>query len=354
MNTELREILRMHAEKYPQMEPQDAVKLVYQSEFGGGHLIADPEASYVRLLDEASQIRTISSDPFEPIGNGLVRVYLGGEYPLDLLNRDFVRSAAAVSGDVRSFEEKLTDLRSVAEEGIFSFSPDELDAYLERYQAAGYPAVSHSQAYRTAYEPAYRVILRRFSLLLLLQELQEKSRFQDHLIVAVDGRCASGKSTFAKSLHERFGWSVIHMDDFFLRPEQRTPARYAAPGENVDHERFLEEVLQPLRAGTLSSYRPFDCNTMEIAEPVAYRKTPVTVVEGSYSCHPSLRSLYDLRVFLTIDPEKQLQRLAERDITKLEAFRERWIPYEEMYFQAFDVQSACDYVLEMDRDEGRS
>ncbi len=346
MNTELRQILRANGEKYPQMEPQDAVKLVYQNEFGGGHLISDPDASYSRLSEEASKSSGAPSEEFEPIGNGIVRVNLGGDYPLDLLNRDFIRSAAAVSGDLSSFEEKLTDLRAVTEEGCFAFSLEALDRYLEAYRNAGYPMVSHSDPYRTAYQPSYRIVLRRFSLPLFLQEVQERSRRSENLIVAVDGRCASGKSTFADELHRRFGWSVIHMDDFFLRPEQRTPERYAAPGENVDHERFLEEVLLPLRDGTLSSYRPFDCSVMEIAEPVSFEKTPVTIVEGSYSCHPSLRFLYDLRVFLTIDSEQQLQRLAKRDITKLEAFRERWIPLEEMYFRAYSVDAFCDYVLE--------
>ena len=50
------------------------------------------------------------------------------------------------------------------------------------------------------------------------------------------------------------------MDHFFLRPEQRTPERLRTPGENVDHERFLEEVLCPLRAGRVFWYRPFDCS----------------------------------------------------------------------------------------------
>ena len=56
--------------------------------------------------------------------------------------------------------------------------------------------------------------------------------------VAIDGPCASGKTVFAASLHERFGGNVLHMDDFFLRPEQRTPERFAEPGGNVDRERY--------------------------------------------------------------------------------------------------------------------
>ena len=34
--------------------------------------------------------------------------------------------------------------------------------------------------------------------------------------VAIDGPCASGKTVFAASLHDRFGGNVLHMDDFFL------------------------------------------------------------------------------------------------------------------------------------------
>ena len=37
----MKTILLTHAARYPLMEPRDAVKLIYQNEFGGGHLIRD-------------------------------------------------------------------------------------------------------------------------------------------------------------------------------------------------------------------------------------------------------------------------------------------------------------------------
>ena len=65
---------------------------------------------------------------------------------------------------------------------------------------------------------------------------------QNNLVLAaIDGRCASGKTTLAAQLQQQFDGSVIHMDHFFLRPHQRTPQRYQEPGGNVDRERFLEE-----------------------------------------------------------------------------------------------------------------
>lgn len=40
---------------------------------------------------------------------------------------------------------------------------------------------------------------------------------QEHVFIAIDGPCVSGKTTLARNLNERFGGNVLHMDDFFLR-----------------------------------------------------------------------------------------------------------------------------------------
>ena len=137
------------------------------------------------------------------------------------------------------------------------------------------------------------------------------------------------------------------MDHFFLRPEQRTPARLEQPGGNVDYERFLAEVLQPLREGKAAEYRPYNCHSGVFDAPVRVEPAPVVLVEGSYSCHPDLWDYYDLRLFLTVDPEEQRRRLLAREgAEKVQDFALRWIPLEERYFAAFDVAGRCDYCLE--------
>lgn len=186
------------------------------------------------------------------------------------------------------------------------------------------------------------------SLPRLLEDIQRRLARGERLILALDGQCAAGKTTLAQALGRHYGWSVIHMDHFFLRPEQRSSERYATPGENVDHERFLTEVLVPLRAGDPVTYRPFDCQAMGFAPSVSVEPSPVTVVEGSYSCHPSLWEYYDLRVFLTAAPERQLARIAARNGPEgLAAFQARWIPLEEAYFAACHLAQRCDYCLEL-------
>ena len=137
----------------------------------------------------------------------------------------------------------------------------------------------------------------------VLQAVQALPQGRQPLIVALDGRCASGKTTLAALLQQRTGCSVVHMDHFFLRPEQRTRERLEQPGGNVDYERFLAELLEPLRAGKDCSYRPYDCKQQKLTEPVAVRQGNLIVVEGSYSCHPTLWERYDLHVFLTVNPQ---------------------------------------------------
>ena len=182
----------------------------------------------------------------------------------------------------------------------------------------------------------------------LVKEILALGAGGGRVVAALDGRCASGKTTLAEGLARSFGWSVVHMDHFFLRPEQRTLERYAQAGGNVDHERLLEEVLLPLRRGDAPVYRPFDCHTMRLGEPIPFAPAPVVLVEGSYSCHPALWDCYDVRAFLTVDPVRQLERIAAREgEERARTFQEKWIPLEERYFSAFDVERRCGLRLEL-------
>lgn len=180
----------------------------------------------------------------------------------------------------------------------------------------------------------------------LRDAIGEKAQTKERIIVALDGRCASGKSTLAASLAEQLSCPLIHMDDFFLRPEQRTDVRLATPGENIDHERFLEEVLAPLAEGKCVTYRPWDCGAQDFGEPIIVEPKPIVLVEGSYACHPELWDYYDLRIFLTVEPDTQLSRIADRNGGEgLEAFRNKWIPLEESYFSHYNIALRCDITL---------
>ena len=179
-----------------------------------------------------------------------------------------------------------------------------------------------------------------------LREIDALSREDGYLLIAIDGRCASGKSTLASQLKEHFGCNVIPMDHFFLQPHQRTAERIGEPGGNVDHERFFAEALTPLMRRVAFSYRPYDCQNMRFADPIAVMPHRINVIEGAYSCHPSLYEHYNLRIFLSVDKAEQQRRIIERNGAEAFAvFKERWIPLEEQYFSVLRIQEKCELSL---------
>ena len=160
----IKEILLTHAQAYPLMEPRDAVKLLYQSHFGGGHLITDEMACLEFLYREYAATPQTDGALTEDIGNGMVRIHLAAldahGYSPEQLGQDFIRSANSVQGSMEAFRDSLSLLAELTRAGSLPFSAGELEEYLAGYAAAGYPAVSHSESYRRAYHPAYRVLHR--------------------------------------------------------------------------------------------------------------------------------------------------------------------------------------------------
>ena len=141
----------------------------------------------------------------------------------------------------------------------------------------------------------------------------EKRLEKGAVTLVIEGPSASGKTTLSEMLRKKYDCTVFHMDDFFLRPEQRTPERYAETGGNIDRERFLPEVLVPLKKGETVNYRRFDCFQMKLLEPVEIKPQKLTVIEGVYSMHPAFSGYYDFSVFLDITPELQKERILKRN-----------------------------------------
>ncbi len=204
---QLQEVLLWHQQRYPKMQIQDLVKLVYQNEFAGGHMIADAESSLQRLRAECRALAGNCSgekpgEVFISIGNGLCRLQLaaieGAGIRLTTVNQFFVNTAGSRRGDLTGFEQKLDVLRACCQAGSLPHSPAELYGFLLTYRAQGYPAISHSAVYRDHYKPAYRVVdsvyQDHFALFCRIDALLES---QDTMCAAIDGPSGSGKSALS-------------------------------------------------------------------------------------------------------------------------------------------------------------
>lgn len=347
------DILIKHARAYPEMQLVDAIKLLYQNEFGPGHMISDPAGAYKRLAEEC---RSVGSDTyglecFEDIGNGLFRFNISciqaSGISIETVSNCFCYTANTVKGSIPRFIAKLDMLKEICGSGSLLFDKVLAKEFINKYIAEGCPQPHHSMEYKKAYRPAYRVMLAGFKQYYKLFCAVDSCLASDKntITVAIDGRCLSGKSTLAALLSEIYDCNIFSMDDFFLPAKLQTSERLALPGGNVDIERFRSDVLDKLEKDVFW-YSRFDCGTQSYKAPEAVIKKRLNVVEGSYSLHPTLRSYYDIKVLLTIDKSKQLSRLKLRDSeASQQQFIDKWIPLEEDYHSKTRPEAICDIII---------
>ena len=177
----IEDVLLRHFSMYPRMGPQDALKLIYQQEFGPEHMIVDPGKSLALLKEEMALLGPARpGEPlYEAIGNGLCRLNLRPcaerGISAEEINALFVDAARRTAGDQRRFWQAVRALQALAEEGETPFDAVEMDLFLAHYPRRPQP-VHHSPAYRLAYEPAYRVALQKQVKDAMARRREEKAR----------------------------------------------------------------------------------------------------------------------------------------------------------------------------------
>lgn len=351
----LSEILTLHRQRYPLMEPEDYGKLLYQNEFGPEHIIRSPEQVQEYLLREwtdaaAGRAETASAenstDTIEDIGNHLYRFHLTDAYEpaiaAPLLARLLFLTARQHHGTIEGMTAKLSQLQDwyLALQNR-SFAPPE--PWLTDYIRSGCPALHHSEAFRSAYSPHYRLLRDVYAIYFpILYQVQKLLSEAERVVIAIDGPCGSGKSSLADLLAELFPSRILHMDDYYLPLQQRSPHWERIPCENMDLQRFLHEALLPASKGEDIFYQPYSCRKGQLTESRILPAAPLTIAEGSYSHHPLLAPYYDLKIYLSCHHQEQLARLAKREQTRLNDYRQRWIPLEEAYTRACHIIPQCD------------
>lgn len=345
---DLSEILTLHRQRYPLMEPVDYGKLLYQNEFGPEHIIRSPEQVQEYLLREwteaaAGRAETSSAenstDTIEDIGNHLYRFHLTDAYEpaiaVPLLARLLFLTARQHQGTMERMKDKLSLLQDWYL-ALRSRSSAPLEPWLTDYLRSGCPALHHSETFRSAYAPHYRLLRDVYAIYFpILYQVQKLLSETDRGVIAIDGPCGSGKSSLADLLAELFPSRILHMDDYYLPLQQRSPGWEQIPCENMDLQRFLQEALLPASRGEEILYRPYSCRKGQLTDSRILPAAPLTIAEGSYSHHPLLAPHYDLKIYLTCHHQEQLARLARREQSHLDAYLQRWIPLEEAYYRTY-------------------
>lgn len=352
VKTEWKEYLRQQAALHPSMQPQDVYKLIYQAAFGAEHLLEDEEAAFAYFEREYQAVSPRDEALYEQISENTYRVNLRAwkrrGLPSKWLFGMFVGSVKRCPDDLPKlrFAQYVDEATEIVKKTEFSFSYEDFLKFKESYEKQDPEPVHHSERYRESENPAYRLVCGEYLRVVPILERMAKAKQERRSVIAIDGRCASGKSTMAQMLSELTGAACIHMDDFFLPMELRTPKRLSQPGGNIHYERFREEVLPFLGNQENFVYRRFDCGTMKPGEKRTVAASDFCVVEGAYSLHPVFGDYADLTMFSDVDSETQLKRIGDRDgEAALKMFKERWIPMEESYFAEYRIKDRVDLVL---------
>lgn len=328
--------------RYPLMRQQDFVKQIFQAEFGCEHCLGANNENIIK--DECSNL-TASDDIgqmlFDQISSDFARVnlvpFVKAGYNCNTLS-DMMKKVN-VKGSAEGFNARLGQFVYATENSLIDLDVNAVKRYVSSFVK---PApVHHSVAYRLNYRPHYRVVYKRHAVLLPLISAIDNLLYKKlNVVVAIDGKCGSGKSFYADVLSRYYNFcTIIHCDDFFLPPEMRTRERLSQVGGNIDYER-LAEVLKEVRKDKPFTYRRYSCSD-NVYYDVNVNPKRLIVVEGSYSLHPALRSFYDLETLLTVSDSEQRIRLLQREgREKFRAFAEKWIPLENRYFDSLSANNA--------------
>ena len=170
---ETKRILLTHFRRYPQMQIEDFIKLIYQNTFGPKHFGDNPTISYIKtfLTDELTSSTYYHETPYyEVIGSDYVRVSLKAitenKLSIDELAKYFMKTIDTTSNPTENtytiFDQKISLLLTLIKEGRIHLPYAESIAFIQTYQANKILPIHHSEVYKKNYHPHYRVVKKSF------------------------------------------------------------------------------------------------------------------------------------------------------------------------------------------------
>ncbi|WP_433088068.1 cytidylate kinase family protein [Dactylosporangium sp. CA-052675] len=185
--------------------------------------------------------------------------------------------------------------------------------------------------------------------------------------VAVDGPPAAGKTTLADELAvvlRARGRDVIRatIDDFlFPRARRYLRGEYSAEGcyfDAHDYDGLTRVLLDPLGPGGDRRFRHavYDhaTDTARSAPVATAPADAVLIFDGVFLLRPELIGRWDLRVFVSADLDKTVDRavIRERAVSSRadveRRWRERYIPAQRLYFATVRPAEHADVVVHND------
>ena len=327
--------LKTQCLRSPAVQQEDAVKFVFQAMLGMGHLLSARKKITRHIAREMDEIAADPAEPmFEILSPAWCRLNLRRVKAAGIRPRVIAGLMLTSGCEIPFTRQDVYDCcKRIARSDQCCLKDDRtLDAILDEDWLP-----SHSAAYRESCHPAYRVISADWiPLMKVIRSIAEKEAGSGRLLITLDGPCVSGKTTLARKLARVFLGEVVHTDDFVIPHALKTPERLAVPGGNCDAERLAKEVVIPFKNGAPVRYRKYDCRKDVLLPEEQLPDSRILILEGSYCNLPGIRDHADVRLFLDTPWEiREARLLARESAASMRQFRDRWIPLENAYFEAY-------------------
>ena len=327
-------LLSAYKKRHPETSAEDAAALFFENTFGRSPF---PQ----RITPQALRAERTGGKPqeTEDIGNGFLRVYLSPDRTdeeISALRKACERTAAFRKGTRSEYLKKCAELPKI-------FGTEGEKAFRKAIETNLSQTQKDSELLPTRYCVVDRSVYRYREIL----DFLEPHAGRDRLSVAIDGKCASGKTTLSRFLQKYFSAALLHTDDFYLPAEQRD---LSAIGGNIDFIR-LKRVIQAWKKGESASYSPFDCKNQRYGRNKILPNRKMLLTEGVYSFHPNLKGCFDLHIYLNISQGSRVQRIRAREKENAKKFLAVWAVREDIYFQTFPPEIAADFIFNADKAE---
>lgn len=168
------------------------------------------------------------------------------------------------------------------------------------------------------------------------------------LLVAIDGGSSAGKSTIALLIAAEVSAVVVQGDDFYQTGIDWTRVSVKEKAMLcIDWKRARKEALEPLLAGKMAKWHPFNFVTgVGLADYVVTRKpAPVIIIDGIYSSNPELSDILDLTILIEAPATIRYSRHNEREGHDDIEWHKLWDEAELYYLTKIRPSSTFDLVV---------
>lgn len=165
----IKDILLAHYNKYPLMQLQDYLKLIYQNSFGAFHMQEISIEKIKEYLDIELKDVTSTTSYIEDIGNGYKRFYLYQGMDIDKISTEFHQLTLNNTNNeetVRVFYRKINILNKLIKQNKIKIYDEQhkrmkkkdISIKIRIYLQDGFKPLHHSKIYNDSYKPHYRLL----------------------------------------------------------------------------------------------------------------------------------------------------------------------------------------------------